>query len=65
MRGMKKAANNPNPNGKAGGPISLAPLTLDDALRKMLAAPPEPKPTKKAPQRKNSQLLRSNCGSVI
>jgi len=38
---------NPNPKGREGKPISLAPHSFDDALRKILAAPPEPKPTKK------------------
>lgn len=39
---------NPNPNGKHGKPFSLAPHSFDDALRKILAAPPEPKPERKA-----------------
>ena len=34
---------NPNPAGKAGKPFTLAPMKFDDALRKILAAPPEPK----------------------
>lgn len=37
-----KAAN-PNPAGKHGKPFTLAPMKFDDALRKILAAPPEPK----------------------
>jgi hypothetical protein len=44
-----------NPTGKNGKPITLAPLTFDEAVRKMLATEPpkhEPKaakPTKKKP----------------
>lgn len=36
----------PNPNGKHGKPITLAPMKFDDALKKMLATPPPEKPTK-------------------
>jgi hypothetical protein len=42
----------PNPAGNKGKPFTLAPMKFDDALRKILAAPPEPKPdkaTKKKP----------------
>ena len=54
MQSMKSA--NPNPAGKHGKPFTLAPMKFDDALRKILAAPPEPKPerkktTPKAPQK--------------
>ena len=42
---MKTAT--PNPAGKAGKPLTLAPMKFDDALRKILAAPPEPKPNRK------------------
>jgi hypothetical protein len=38
----------PNPTGKHGKPFTLAPMKFDDALRKILAAPPEPKPDKPA-----------------
>jgi hypothetical protein len=51
---MKRAEHNPNPNGKAGNPITLPPMTFDDAVRKMLSTEPpksEPKPVKK-PARK-------------
>jgi hypothetical protein len=54
MRGMRRTEHNPNPNGKAGKPISIPPMSFEDAVRKMLAtAPPkaEPKPAKK-PARK-------------
>ena len=44
-------AGNPNPAGREGKPFSLAPLSFEQALRKILASPPEPKreakPTKK------------------
>ncbi|MDX6613230.1 MAG: hypothetical protein QOD75_2416 [Blastocatellia bacterium] len=38
----------PNPSGKTGKPFSLAPHSFEDALRKILATPPEPKPAPKA-----------------
>ncbi len=40
----------PNPNGRAGKPIIVPNMSLDDALKKILAAPPESKPEK--PKRK-------------
>jgi len=56
---MKAARDNPNPAGKAGKPFTLAPHKFDDALRKILSAPPEPKQAnvskktaKKKPDRK-------------
>jgi len=45
---------NPNPAGKAGRPFTLAPHSFEDALRKILAAPPEPKPNKGKPAKKKS-----------
>ncbi len=51
---MKKHSN-PNPAGNKGKPFTLAPMKFDDALRKILAAPPEPKaekPQKKKPSKK-------------
>ena len=36
----------PNPAGKAGKPFTLAPHSFEDALRKILAAPPESKAVK-------------------
>lgn len=45
----------PNSKGREGNPISLAPLSFDEAVRKMLAtAPPksDPKPQKKTAKRK-------------
>jgi hypothetical protein len=43
-----------NPAGKAGKPFTLAPHSFEDALRKILAAPPEPKAdkSKKKPTKK-------------
>jgi len=46
-----KAAN-PNPAGKAGKPFTLAPMKFDDALRKILAASPEPKSEHKKTQKR-------------
>jgi hypothetical protein len=37
---MKEARHNPNPKGKAGKPITLAPMSFDEAVRKMLSTPP-------------------------
>ncbi|MBC8028883.1 MAG: hypothetical protein H7Z16_02125 [Pyrinomonadaceae bacterium] len=36
----------PNPTGNKGKPFTLAPHSFEDALRKILSAPPEPKPDK-------------------
>lgn len=35
--------SSPNPAGSKGKPFTLAPHSFEDALRKILAAPPEPK----------------------
>ena len=40
-----------NPTGKNGKPITLAPLSFDEAVRKMLATPP-PKTQPKKPTKK-------------
>jgi hypothetical protein len=56
MRGMRRTEHNPNPNGKAGKPISIPPMSFDDAVRKMLStAPPkaEPKEAKKRAAKKS------------
>jgi len=47
-------AHTPNPAGKHGKPFTLAPHSFEDALRKILAAPPEPKidKPKKKPSKK-------------
>lgn len=42
---MKEAPT--NPAGKHGKPITLAPLTFEEAVKKMLSTPP-PKPEPKA-----------------
>lgn len=47
-------SEHPNPNGKNGKPFSLAPHSFDDALRKILASPPEPKPERKKAQPKKA-----------
>ncbi|HST51048.1 MAG TPA: hypothetical protein VLJ61_03480 [Pyrinomonadaceae bacterium] len=42
-----------NTRGREGNPISLAPLTFDDAVRKMLATePPKREPKEAKPQKK-------------
>jgi hypothetical protein len=43
-----KEKHSPNPAGKHGKPFTLAPHSFDDALRKILATPPEPKHEKPA-----------------
>jgi hypothetical protein len=51
---MKKERHNPNPNGKAGNPITLPPMTFEDAVKKMLGTQPpkdEPKPKKAVKKR--------------
>jgi hypothetical protein len=49
-------ASTTNPTGSRGKPIVVPNMSLDSALRKILAAPPEPKPKspKKTPA-KNKQ----------
>jgi hypothetical protein len=59
---MKKSQPNPNAAGKAGKPFSLAPHSFEDALRKILAAPPEPKddkPKKKPAKTKREKWVRA------
>jgi hypothetical protein len=51
-------SDNPNPTGKHGKPFSLAPMKFDDALRKILAAPPEPKPERKTESKKKQKARR-------
>ena len=53
---MAKQHSAPNPNGKNGKPISLAPYTFDDALRKILSAQPEQKSQVKKPTKKLKTL---------
>jgi hypothetical protein len=48
----------PNPAGKHGKPFTLAPMKFDDALRKILAAPPEPKADKVKPAKKKLSKKR-------
>jgi len=49
----------PNPAGREGKPISLAPHSFEDALRKILKATPEPKPDRKEPKKKPTKRKRS------
>lgn len=43
----------PNPTGKEGKPITLAPMTFEEAVRKMLATePPKDEPKKAAKKAK-------------
>ena len=44
---MKKNQQSPNPSGKTGKPINLAPLTFEEAVKKMLSTQPH-KPEQKA-----------------
>jgi hypothetical protein len=49
----------PNPTGKTGKPITLAPLTFDEAVRKMLATkPPKPEPKAAKPTPKSASRKR-------
>lgn len=57
----KKSKHNPNPMGREGRPLSLAPLTVEEALRKALTVSPkklaelkeQEKTTKKAATKKD------------
>jgi hypothetical protein len=51
-------SQSPNPAGKHGKPFTLAPHSFEDALRKILAAPPEPKPEKDKPAKKKVSKKR-------
>jgi len=43
----------PNRKGREGNPISLAPLSFDEAVRKMLSTqPPKPEPKAAKPRKK-------------
>jgi len=48
----------PNPAGREGKPITLAPLTFDEAVRKMLATPPPKHEPKAKPQKKSAKRKR-------
>jgi hypothetical protein len=43
---MRTKPLSPNPAGSKGKPFTLAPHSFEDALRKILSAPPEPKSAK-------------------
>lgn len=52
---MKKQTN--NPTGKNGKPVTLLPMTFEEAVKKMLGTPPPPKDepkktTKPTPKKK-------------
>jgi hypothetical protein len=47
--------SSPNPAGSKGKPFTLAPHSFEDALRKILATPPEPKPDKAKPTKKTTK----------
>jgi hypothetical protein len=56
---MKEERQHPNPNGKEGKPFSLAPLTFDEAVRKMLSTqPPKPEPKAAKPRKKPAKRKR-------
>jgi hypothetical protein len=49
----RQAHKTPNKKGREGNPVSLAPLTFDEAVRKMLATkPPRHEPKEAKPQKK-------------
>lgn len=48
---MKKNLQNPNPSGKTGKPITLAPMTFEDAVKKMLGTQPPKDEPKEATKR--------------
>jgi hypothetical protein len=52
-------SNPPNPAGNKGKPFTLAPHSFEDALRKILAAPPEPKPDKGKTAKKKTAKKRA------
>jgi hypothetical protein len=52
---MQKKLQTPNPAGRQGKPFSLAHMNFDDAVRKILAAPPVPKRDKPKPKKKQAK----------
>lgn len=48
----------PNPHGREGKPISLSDYSFEDAVRKILQAPPEPKRKPKKKPRKQTSNKR-------
>jgi hypothetical protein len=55
MQSMKEERHNPNPQGKAGKPIEVPPMSFDDAVKKMFATQPpkqEPKASEKKPAKR-------------
>jgi hypothetical protein len=55
---MQNKPQSPNPAGREGKPFTLAPMKFDDALRKILASPPEAKPERKKAQPKKTSKRR-------
>jgi hypothetical protein len=54
---MKEERHNPNPNGKDGKPITLAPLSFDEALDGLLGVKPEPKEKPKEAKKKAAKKV--------
>lgn len=46
---MKEERHNPNPKGREGKPISVPPMSFDEAVKKMLSTQP-PKSEDKEPK---------------
>jgi hypothetical protein len=49
----------PNPAGREGKPISLAPYSFEDALKKILKAEPPPKESKQAKRKAKKSDAKS------
>lgn len=57
---MSKAPHNPNPKGKAGNPITLPPMSFEEAVKKMLGTPPpKDEPKGEAPAASKQTAKRS------
>jgi hypothetical protein len=50
IKPSRKGASDPNPNGREGNPVSLAPLDFEEALKNLLQVPPSK--VKEAEQKK-------------
>lgn len=53
----KKSKDVPNPAGREGRPLSLAPLTVEEALRKALSVSPEKLAELKASEKKPKKAV--------
>lgn len=58
MKTQKKIKHNPNPAGREGKPLSLAPMTETDVLKKLLTV----KPGKLAELRKPKKVKTTKKG---